>query len=131
MRSKVLIVIGTVLLLLLVACSHQHAHVEWPELVAFDHATEELEGQLNQGLFRDEQTDSVAGLQVAGRNLIDSQIPANVASVQLVRHRLDELLALLENLDQAESLTAEQVKPFHALAEALMEAAGMPHVHDH
>ncbi len=131
MQTMRWIAVSIMVLLLLLACTHQHTDVEWPELRTFDHVAEELESQIDQDLSLDELTDQVDRLSAAGHALLKSPIPKNIASEQLVRHRLDELAALLNDLDQTEVLTTEYITPFHALAEALMEAAGMPHTHDH
>lgn len=120
-------------LLFLAACGRQHRHhppVEWPALHAFDHEAERAEARVDAGADEAERHALSRALLAAGDILLDSPIPANVLSRSAVEARLQDVRDLLELL-QTEGPSPDLLKAFDPVAHALMDAAGVPHVHEH
>lgn len=119
-------------LLLLGACGGRSGFgsVEWPELKAFDHQVEQAEARVDAGADAEERSVLAQALKADGEALLASRIPSNVTSRAIVEARLQDIRDLLVELESNES-SADVFKAFHPIVEGLMEAAGMPHVHDH
>lgn len=105
--------------------------VEWPELVAFDDVAYRAEG-FAKVKDRGGLVNLLPKVLETGRAISAQTIPGNVANRQKVEQVLGDLSSLVEGLaendisdDQLFSLT----EGLHPVVAALIESAGMPHIH--
>ncbi len=107
------------------------AAVEWPELVAFDELAYQMEGHA-----KIKDAEGIRGmlgpLLDSGRAVSIDTMPSNVANQPMVEQTLGDLTSLVGGLG-SESVPDEElfslVEGLHPVVEALIEAAGMPHIH--
>ena len=104
--------------------------VVWPELQAFDVAAERAEARLDAG-HADEAVPLFEQIRQTAFALLESDVPGNVLNRPRVDSRLDDLRELVNELSAADTVDPQSLLAFHSIAEDLMDAAGMPHVHDH
>ncbi len=105
--------------------------VVWPELAAFDELAYRAEG-----LAKVKDSESLlkqrAALLEAGWAVSPVTMPENVAKKRRVHHLLGDLSSLVNGFATAE-MSDERLfalaEGLHPVVEALIEAAGMPHVH--
>ncbi len=126
--QRVMMVAG---LVLLGACRQSATDtVEWPALKGMDYQAERAEARVDAGADAEELEAVSEAVIAAASVLMDSGVPANVASRSAVDARLEDVRDLLEAL-KAEPGSADVLKAFHPVVAGLMDAAGMPHVHEH
>lgn len=132
-RCNVLRVLGVVAgLIVLGGCGRQPVTetVEWSELRGLDHQAERAEARVDAGADAEELEALSHAVIAAARALLDSGVPANVVSRSAVEARLQDVRDLAGALEEDPG-AADVLKAFHPVVAELMEAAGMPHVHDH
>ena len=106
--------------------------VTWSELRLLDELSESAVQHSSQN-----QTAALrdtAGMMLnAGRLVVKAEPPANAMQPEQVKLLQSNLQGLVN--DEPESLTDEElmerVNAIHAIAVKMMEAAGMPHIHNH
>jgi hypothetical protein len=111
-------------------CGKKNAVIVWPELQALDHATESAEAKVKASADPAQLAALAAELADKCVKLLASPVPAGVKSPDLVHLRLRELKDLHAALADPSVLTDAHLLAFHPVVAALMDAAGMPHVHD-
>lgn len=123
--------------ILLQGCSQQQNQAEngsvvvWSELRVLDELSEsaiQYNSQNQTAALR----DTAGMLLKAGQLVVNAEPPANAVQPEQVKLLQSDLQGLVN--DEPDSLTDEElferVQAIHAIALKLMEAAGMPHVHD-
>jgi hypothetical protein len=119
-----------VLACLVTACGKKHEVLVWPEVMALDETVEKAEVLVDT----DESSATLIQLaaDLSGKTgmLLASSIPAGVKSPERVALRLQELMDLQSALADSSHLDKSHILAFHPVVEGLMEAAGMPHVHE-
>lgn len=118
-----------------IGCGNQNAQEEvvtWAQLRVLDELSESAmshTGTEDSAEF----TNTVAELFGAAKLLCSSEPPANAKNLEQVKLLQTDLSGLIG--DDPASLNQkdlnERIEAIHAVAVKLMEAAGMPHVHDH
>jgi len=107
------------------------ATVSWPELVAFDELVYRAEG-LAKVKDREGLMGSREAMVEAGKKVSSVTMPANVADSARVEQLLGDLSGLVDGLDQSEMSDEKLfslVEGLHPVVEAMIGAAGMPHLH--
>jgi len=119
--------------LALASCGRQDsAVVEWPEMRAFDELVVVAEGYVLAG----ESEGALAmreALAEAARELPPGSAPSNARRPREVEGLLEDLASVTDRLsdpDLDEETMGTLVLGMHPLVDKLMEAAGMPHVHE-
>lgn len=105
--------------------------VDWPALKTLDHQVIEMEALMNMENTADLLAQQVGRVLGTMSTLQAGGVPANVKQPELVEQKMEELRALaLEIQQSADNLGEAPLAALHPLVADVMEAAGMPHVHD-
>jgi hypothetical protein len=111
-------------------CGKKNTAIVWPELQALDHAAESAEAKVKAGADAAQLAALAADLADKSGKLLASPVPAGVKSPDLVNLRLREIKDLHAALADPSVLTPSHLLAFHPVVAALLDAAGMPHVHE-
>jgi len=114
-------------------CSKSDGVVQWPALKDMDEWAEKGEGWAEEGKIAD-MRKALPDILSAGEKLAASAVPGNAKDPAAVAQTMGDFKDLLNHLKKP-GLTDDdlkvQVGAIHPLVAKLMEASGLPHVHEH
>ena len=107
--------------------------VEWPALKEMDDWAEKGEAWADEGKVG-EMRKALPELTAAGNKLLASAVPANARDPKAVAQTMGDFRDVISHLKKpglSDDDLKVQVAAIHPLVASLMEASGLPHVHEH
>lgn len=108
--------------------------VQWEALSELDELAVHLEGYVE-----DNDLEHVRGhveeLQTTGQTVVEGPVPENVKNPEKVKQIQTDLKNVMDNMTNElisdDQMLSSLILSLHPIVENLMEAAGVPHVHEH
>ncbi len=142
MRNFMLFTMSLCIVLLISACSQNQESkgrtstdvVQWKALSELDELAEHLESDVKDNDL-EHVREHIADLQAAAKEVIENPPPKNSKNPEKIKLIQADLKSLIDNITDElvsnDQMLTSLVMSLHPIVESMMEAAGVPHVHDH